>query len=171
MEERKGVVTIGGKPVTLLGREIKVGDKAPDFTIITKDSEPFDFKSTSGKIRLISVFLSLDTGICDTQARRFNEETASFGDKVEILNISVDLPYTQKRWCGAAGIDKIKLLTDHRDVQFGEAYGVLVKGLRVLARAIFVIDQDDVVKYVEYLPEIGSHPDYDKAIQAVKNLL
>ena len=168
--ERKNVVTSKGNPVTLLGPEIKVGTKAPDFTVLDNQFAAFSSKETAGKVRIYNVVTSLDTSICDLQTKRFNEEAAGLG-KVEILTISVDLPTAQKRWCGAAGIDKVRVLSDHRDLSFGFAYGVVVKETRLLSRSIFIVDQTDTVRYVEYVNEISSHPDYDKALAAVKTLL
>jgi len=170
-DERKNAVTFKGVPQTLLGKAVKVGDKAQNFTVINQNLANVEFRSTAGKIRLLSVVHSLDTGICDLQTRRFNEEAAKLGDKVEIWTISVDLPFAQKRWCGAAGIDKIKVLSDHRDLDFGQKFGAVVKELRLLVRSVFVIDEKDVIRYVEYVPEIAQHPDYDQALQAVRTLV
>ena len=170
-DERKNAVTFKGVPQTLLGKAVKVGDKAQNFTVINQSLANVEFRSTAGKIRLLSVVHSLETGICDLQTRRFNEEAAKLGDKVEIWTISVDLPFAQKRWCGAAGIDKIKVLSDHRDLDFGQKFGAVVKELRLLVRSVFVIDEKDVIRYVEYVPEIAQHPDYDQALQAVRTLV
>ncbi|MBN2410547.1 thiol peroxidase [candidate division KSB1 bacterium] len=169
--ERKNVVTSKGNPVTLLGPEIKVGDKAPDFEVLDNQSTVFSSKQAAGKIRIYNVVTSLDTSICDLQTKRFNEEAAVLGDDVEILTISVDLPTAQKRWCGAAGVDKVKVLSDHRELSFGLAFGVAIKELRLLSRSIFIVDKSDTVRYVEYVKEVASHPDYDKALSAVKALL
>jgi len=166
-EERTGVVTFKGNPLTLVGLEIKVGDKAPDFTAVARDLTPFQFSSTHGKVRIISVVPSLDTPVCDLQTRRFNEEAAKLPD-VEIITISMDLPFAQSRWCGAAGIDRVQLYSDHRDASFGLAYGTLIKELRLNARAVFVIDAKDVVRYVEYVPEMTRHPNYEAALEAAK---
>ncbi len=168
--ERKNVVTSKGNPVTLLGPEIKVGTRAPDFMVLDNQSIVFSSKQVAGKVRIYNVVTSLDTSICDLQTKRFNEEAARLGDNVEILTISVDLPTAQKRWCGAAGIDKVKVLSDHRDLSFGLAYGVVIKELRLLSRSIFIVDQSDTVRYVEYVKEVSSHPDYEKALAAVKTL-
>lgn len=161
-------VTFKGKPVTLVGNEVKVGDQAPDFKVLANDLSEVTLADSKGKVRLISVVPSIDTGVCDAQTRRFNEEAAKL-DNVQILTISVDLPFAQKRWCGANGIDNVQMLSDHRDVSFGEAYGVLIKELRLLARAIFVVDSNDQVTYVEYVSEVTDHPNYDAAIEAAKN--
>ena len=166
-EERKGAVTFKGNPVTLLGPKLEVGDQAPDFTVLANDLTPVTLKDSEGTVRIISVVPSLDTGVCDQQTRRFNEEAANLPD-VKVLTISVDLPFAQKRWCGAAGIEHVQTLSDHRDLSFGKAYGVAIKELRLLARAVFVVDQNDKITYVEYVSEVTNHPDYDSAIQAAK---
>lgn len=163
-------VTFKNGPVTLVGNEVKVGDSAPDFTVLANDLSPVTLKDSEGKIRLFSVVPSLDTGVCDAQTRRFNEEAANLGDNVVIYTVSVDLPFAQKRWCGAAGIDAVQTVSDHRDLSFGEAYGVYIQELRLLARAVFVVDANDKVTYVEYVPEATDHPNYEAAIEAVKAL-
>ncbi|WLR56063.1 thiol peroxidase [Mesobacillus subterraneus] len=160
-------VTFKGNPVTLLGNEVKVGDQAPDFKVLANDLSEVTLQDSKGQVRLISVVPSLDTGVCDAQTRRFNEETANV-DNVKILTVSVDLPFAQKRWCGAAGIDKVQTLSDHRELSFGEAYGVGIKELRLLARAVFVVDSNDKVTYVEYVSEATDHPNYEAAIEAAK---
>ncbi len=167
MEERPGIVTIHGDPLTLVGKEIKVGDKAPDFAALDNDLSPVEFSSFQGKICVISVVPSLDTPVCDIQTRRFNEEAGKLGSDVVILTISMDLPFAQKRWCGAAGVDKVITLSDHRDASFGTSYGVLIKELRLLARAVFVVDQDGVVRYVQIVKEVTDEPDYESALNAV----
>lgn len=160
-------VTFANNPVTLIGNEVKVGDKAPDFTVLANDLSPVTLADSKGSVRLISVVPSLDTGVCDAQTRRFNEEAAKL-DNVKVLTISVDLPFAQARWCGAAGIDKVQTLSDHRDLSFGEAYGVVIKEHRLLARAVFVVDSNDVVTYAEYVPEVTTHPNYEAALEAAK---
>ncbi|WP_456277997.1 thiol peroxidase [Bacillus sp. AK128] len=160
-------VTFKGNPITLLGNEVKVGDKAPDFTVLANDLSPVTLSDSKGSVRLISVVPSIDTGVCDAQTRRFNEEAAKL-DNVKVLTISNDLPFAQKRWCGANGIENVQTLSDHRDLSFAEAYGVQMKELRLLARSIFVVDSNDTVTYVEYVGEGTSHPDYDAAIEAAK---
>ncbi|GFR37836.1 putative thiol peroxidase [Insulibacter thermoxylanivorax] len=170
-QERLGVHTLKGNPLTLIGPELKVGDKAPEFTV---RSSLVDTKSSSdykGKIRLINVVPSLYTGICDAQTRRFNEEAAKLGDQVAILTISVDLPSAQQQYCAAAGIDKVEVLSDHYDVSFGTAYGVLIKELRLLARSIFIIDAEDTIRYIAINKEMAEHPDYDSALAALRELL
>src|SRR5690606_5143098 len=159
-------VTMRGNPVTLVGNPVQVGKKAPDFTVLSQDLTPVTLADTSG-VRLIASVPSLDTGVCDAETRRLNEEATKL-DGVSVLVISMDLPFAQKRWCGAAGIDKVQTLSDHRDASFGQNWGVLMKENRLLARAIFVVDSDNNVTYVEYVPEVTSHPDYEKALEAVK---
>lgn len=160
-------VTMRGNPVTLIGPEIKVGDTAPDFTVTANDLSSWSLYKDSSGVRLIASVPSLDTGVCDAETRRFNEEAASLGD-VSIIVVSMDLPFAQARWCGAAGVDKVKTVSDHRDASFGESYGVLIDGLRLLARAVFVVDSNNKVTYVEYVPEISTHPNYDAALAAVR---
>ncbi|MBC8079907.1 MAG: thiol peroxidase [Gorillibacterium sp.] len=170
-QERTGIATLKGNPLTLIGNEVLVGVAAPDFTVSKNLLDTATLNDFAGKIILISVVPSLDTGVCDTQTRRFNMEAANLGDEVVILTISTDLPPAQARWCGAAGVDKVVLLSDHKDVSFGTAYGVLIKELRLLMRSIFVIDKTGTIRYVEVLSEMTEHPDYDKAVAAVKELL
>lgn len=169
--ERKGIVTIKGNPLALLGAELKIGDKSPDFTVLDGDLKEISLKDFSGKIKLISVTPSLDTPVCDMQSRRFNQEAAKLPENVAVLNISMDLPFAISRFCTTAGIDKVKAYSDHRDASFGSAYGVLIKELRLLARSIFVLDKDNVIRYIEVVPEVTSHPDYDKALKEVNSLL
>jgi thiol peroxidase len=160
-------VTFAGNQVTLAGQEVKVGDKAPNFTVLANDLSPVTLDDSKGSVRIISVVPSLDTGVCDAQTRRFNEELAQL-DNVKVLTISVDLPFAQARWCGAAGIDKVQTLSDHRDLSFGEAYGVAMQENRLLARAVFVVDSNDIVTYAEYVSEVTTHPNYEAAIEAAK---
>ncbi|MBV6685348.1 thiol peroxidase [Bacillus sp. JRC01] len=161
-------ITFKNNPVTLVGSEVKVGDQAPDFTVLANDLSEVTLQDSKGKVRLISVVPSIDTGVCDAQTRKFNEEAVKF-DNVEVLTVSVDLPFAQKRWCGANGIENVQTLSDHRDLSFGEAYGVYIKELRLLARAVFVVNSNDEVTYAEYVSEATDHPDYEAAIEAVKN--
>ncbi|GAC91008.1 thiol peroxidase [Anoxybacillus sp. LAT_35] len=160
-------VTFKGNPVTLIGNEVKVGDAAPNFTVLANDLSPVTLDDTKGFVRLISVVPSIDTGVCDAQTRRFNEEAGSI-EGVKVLTISVDLPFAQKRWCAANGLENVVTLSDHRDVSFGQAYGVLIQELRLLARAVFVVDRNDRVTYVEYVSEATNHPNYEAAIEAAK---
>lgn len=163
-------ITFKNNPVTLLGTEVKVGDKAPNFSVLANDLSPVTLEDSAGKVRLISAVPSLDTGVCDQQTRKFNEAAAELGENVVVLTVSVDLPFAQKRWCAAAGIENVQTLSDHRDLSFGQAYGVAIEELRLLARAIFVVDAQDNVTYVEYVSEATTHPDYEAAIAAVKAL-
>ncbi|MFB5673353.1 thiol peroxidase [Paenibacillus terreus] len=170
-QERTGVATFKGNPLTLIGPELKVGDKAPDFTLNKNLLEEASLKDFAGKVKLVSVVPSLDTGVCDAQTRRFNEEAAGLGDQVVVLTVSVDLPFAQARWCGAAGVDRVITLSDYKNHSFGKAYGVFIKEFHLDMRSIFVIDADDNIAYVEYLAEMADHPDYEKAIEAVKKLV
>lgn len=170
LPERKGVITFKGGPLTLVGPEIKVGDKAPDFKATAQDLSEVTLASSKGKTRLFVAVPSLDTPVCDVEARRFNKEAASLPG-VEVITISADLPFAQKRWCGAAGIDKIQVISDHASMSFGEAYGALVKELRLLARAIFVVDAQDVVRYVEFVSEMTSEPNYEAALEAARKAI
>lgn len=163
--------TLKGNPITLLGPELKVGDKAPDFKLNKDLMTEVSLSDYAGKVKLISVVPSLDTGVCDAQTKRFNEEAASFGDSVVVLTVSVDLPFAQARWCGANGVERVETLSDYKTNAFGEAYGVLIKELRLDMRAIFVVDQNDTIQYVQYLDEMSEHPDYEQAIAAVKKLV
>jgi len=169
-QERTGVATLKGNPLTLIGPALKPGDKAPDFKLNKDLLNEVSLADYKGKIKLVSVVPSLDTGVCDAQTRRFNEEAAKLGDNVVILTVSVDLPMAQARWCGATGVDRVVTLSDYKTNQFGESYGVLIKELRLLMRSIFVIDQNDTIQYVEYLSEMTEHPNYEQAIAAVAKL-
>lgn len=167
-QERPNAVTFKGNALTLVGPEIKAGDKAPNFQVIARDLSPVTLDSSKGKVRLISVVPSLDTPVCDQQTRRFNEEAAKLPGNVEVLTVSVDLPFAQARFCGAANIDRVKTLSDHRELSFGQSYGVLIKELKLLARSVFVIDAEDRVQYVELVKEVTNHPNYDAALAAAK---
>lgn len=158
-------VAFKGNPVTLVGQEVKAGQQAPNFTVLDHDLSPVTLEDSKGTVRIISVVPSVDTPVCDQQTRRFNEEAANLKD-VTVLTISVDLPFAQKRWCGAAGIDQVQTLSDYRDLSFGKAYGVVIEELRLLTRAIFVIDKNNKVVHAEYVSEVTEHPDYEAAIQA-----
>jgi thiol peroxidase len=168
--ERKGRITRKGGPLTLLGEEIKVGQRAPDFTVIANDLSTVQFSSFRGKVCIISSVPSLDTPVCDTMTKRFNEEAGQLGDMVVILTISMDLPFAQKRWCGAAGVQNIQILSDHRDASFGKGYGVLIKEMRLLARAVFIVDRNGVIRYVQIVKELTDEPDYGAALKATKEL-
>ena len=168
--ERKGLIAIQGNPLTLSGSALKVGDKAPDFSVLDSELKPVSLRDFAGKTRIISVTPSLDTPVCDLQLRRFNTEAAKMQGDVVVLNISMDLPFAVARFCTSAGIDRVKALSDHRDAAFGNAYGILIKELRLLARSIFIVDRNDVIRYIEIVPEVTSHPDYDRALEAVAKL-
>lgn len=171
MEKRTGVVTFAGNPIALLGKEVKVGDKAPAFKVLDNGLGEKTLADYAGKVKVISVVPSLDTGVCDAQTRWFNQNVSKLGENVVVLTVSVDLPFAQKRWCGAAGIDQVETLSDHRDLSFGENYGFILEGLRLLSRGIVVIDKDDVVRYVEYVPEVTSAVNFDAAEEATKALV
>ena len=171
MSERAGAVTFQGAPLTLVGPELKAGDTAPDFTVLGNDLSEVKLSDFAGQVRIVSVVPSLDTPVCDTQTRRFNEAAASLGDDVVILTISMDLPFAQQRWCAAAGVEAVRTLSDHRDAGFGRAWGVLIQELRLLSRALFVVDREGTIRHVEVVAEITHEVDYDAALAAAKALL
>ena len=171
MEERTGIITRKGNPLKLAGHALRIGDKAPDFEVTGNDMNPVKFSSFSGKVCIISSVPSLDTPVCDMETRRFNKEAAGLGPDVVILTISMDLPFAQKRWCGAAGVDKVITLSDYRAAAFGEAYGVLIRELKLLARAVFVADKKGLIRYIQIVKEIAEEPDYSGVLNAVKNLI
>lgn len=171
MEKYNGSVTMKGSPLTLTGSNVEVGQQAPDFEVLNSGLSPVRLSEFAGKICIISAVPSLDTSVCDIQTRRFNQEAQGIGDDVRILTISMDLPFAQKRWCGAADVENVEILSDHRNASFGEAFGVLIKELRLLARSIFVIDKEGVVRYIEIVPELTHEPDYEAAISAAKQLM
>lgn len=166
--EREGVITFKGGPLTLVGDEVRVGQMAPEFSVLDGELGEVTLASSAGKVRLICAVPSLDTPVCDQETRKFNELAAGLPDDVEILTVSCDLPFAQGRWCGAAGIDRVKTFSDHRDTSFGVNWGVLIKELRLLTRAVFVVDRDDKVTYAQIVPEVTELPDYDAAMNAVK---
>ena len=151
----------------MLGPALKPGDKAPDFKAVDDSLEAVDLAGTGNGVRIFSVVPSLDTPVCDAQTKRFNEEAGKLPD-VKIYTISMDLPFAQKRWCGAFGVDHVKMVSDHRDGSFGQAYGTLIKELRIMSRAIFVVDKNNVVRYVEYVKEVGDYPNYEAALSAAR---
>lgn len=164
-------VTLKGNPVTLVGTELKAGDAAPDFQLQNTDLEDVSLAQSAGKTRIIATIPSLDTSVCALETKRFNEEAAKL-DGIQVLVVSTDLPFGQKRWCGAENVDKVSTLSDHRTAEFGKSYGVLISGGpldRCLARAIFVVGADNVIKHVEYCSEIASHPDYDAVLAAARS--
>ena len=171
MEEHTGIITMKGNPLTLIGKEVKVGDLAPDFEVLDNDLSPVKLSSFQGKVCVISSVPSLDTPVCDMETRKFNQEAGKLNADVQILTISMDLPFAQKRWCGAAGVDNVVTLSDHRNASFGTAYGVLIKELRLLARSVFVVDREGIIRYVQMVNEITEEPDYDAIMDAVNNLV
>lgn len=171
MSERKGAVTIHGNPLTLVGAELRAGDRAPDFTALDPELKPVKLLDFAGKVVVLAAVPSLDTPVCDRETRRFNQEAAKLGDGVAVVVISMDLPFAQKRWCGAAGIENVRTLSDHRDAAFGTAYGVLIEELRLLARAVFVVDKQGVIQHAEIVKEVTNEPDYAAALAAVKRLV
>jgi thiol peroxidase len=166
--ERAGATTMRGNPLTLVGPELKAGDQAPDFSAIDSGMKPVKLSDTGNKTRIFSVVPSLDTPVCDAQTKRFNEEAAKL-DGVDIYTVSMDLPFAQKRFCNSFALDNVKMLSDHKEASFGEHYGTLIKELRILSRAIFVVGPDDKLKYVEYVPEVADHPNYEAALSAARS--
>jgi len=170
MEGTAAKITFKGNPLTLTGSLPKVGEPAPDFEVLANDLSAVKLSDLRGKVCVICAVPSLDTPVCDTEIRKFNEHAASLGDEVTVLAISTDLPFAQGRWCGNTGIEKVQSLSDHRDVEFGKSYGILIEGLRLLARAIFVVDKEGVLRYIEVVEELTNEPDYEAALKAVNDL-
>ena len=170
MNERVGLVTMGGKPIVLLGATLATGDVAPDFTAVGNDMKPVKLSEFKGKVVVISAVPSLDTETCNLETRRFNAEAAGLGPDVKILTVSMDLPFAQKRWCGQAGIDRVLTGSDYRAAEFGLAYGVLIKDLRLLSRTVFVVDRQGVIRYIQLVKEVGTEPDYAPILEAVRKL-
>jgi len=168
--ERPGATTLRGNPLTLVGPELKAGDKAPNFETVDNGLQTVDLAKTGNTVRIFSVVPSLDTPVCDAQTKRFNEEAAKLSG-VDIYTVSMDLPFAQKRWCGAFGVDKVKMISDHRAGSFGEAFGTLIKELRIHSRAIFVVDKDNTITHAEYVKEVADHPNYETALSAAKAAL
>jgi thioredoxin-dependent peroxiredoxin len=168
--ERPGATTLKGNPLTLVGPELKAGDKAPDFKASASLVADLDLAGTGSNVRVFSVVPSLDTPVCDAQTKRFNDEAAKL-EGVDIYTISMDLPFAQNRWCGAMGVDKVKMLSDHKTASFGSAYGTLIKEFRIESRAIFVVGKDNTIQYAEYVKEVADHPNYDATMAAVKAAL
>jgi len=171
MKERTGLVTFKGNPLTLVGDEVKTDQPAPEAELLANDLSTVKLSSFRGKVCIITAVPSLDTAVCDTETRRFNEEAAGLGNNVVVLAVSMDLPFAQARWCAAAGIENVQTLSDHRDAAFGISYGVLIKELRLLARAVFVVDKEGTVRYIELVKEMTNEPDYAAALAAAKALL
>jgi len=169
VQERSGIATFKGNPITLIGPSLKVGDKAPEFKANKDLMTEVTLADYAGKVKLICAVPSLDTGVCSAEIHRFNEEAAKLGDNVIILTISIDTPFAQSRWCGAEGIDKVVTLSDFKKRSFAQAYGVDIKELGLLMRSVFVVDSSNVIQYVEYVKEMTDHPDYERALDAVKN--
>ncbi|MBM4324860.1 MAG: thiol peroxidase [Deltaproteobacteria bacterium] len=170
MKERTGLITMRGNPLTLFGNELKTGESAPDFTALDNNLSPVSLSSFRGKICILSAVPSLDTPVCDLETRKFNEEASRLGSNIVILTISMDLPFAQKRWCAASGVDKVQTLSDHRDASFGTSYGVLIKELRLLARAVFVVDQKGTLQHIQIVKELANEPDYESVLNALKKL-
>src|SRR5579863_940250 len=167
--ERPAATTLRGNPMTLVGPELKAGDKAPEFQAVDNALKPVTLASTGSGVRIFSVVPSLDTPVCDAQTKRFNEESGKLPN-VSIYTFSMDLPFAQKRWCGAFGVDHVKMVSDHVSGSFGQSYGTLIKELRILSRAIFIVDKDNTIRYAEYVKEVGEHPNYESALAAVRTL-
>jgi len=170
-QQKKGVITFKGNPATLLGPEIKVGETAPDFKVVSNALQPVTLADSQGKVRLITVVPSLDTPVCDTMTRKFNEEAGKLPENVVVYTISMDLPFAQKRWCGNAGIEKVQTLSDYQERSFGLNYGLLIDELKLLARAVLVIDPQDRVAYQEIVKEVTAEPDYAAALAATRALI
>ncbi len=168
--ERPGATTLRGNPLTLLGPQLKAGDMAPDFECVDTGLQPVNLAATGGGVRIFSVVPSLDTPVCDMQTKRFNEEAASM-PSVTIYTVSMDLPFAQKRWCGAFGVDHVKMISDHRGGSFGQSFGTLIKELRIQSRAIFVLDAGNVIRHAEYVKEVADHPNYDAALSTARSLV
>lgn len=168
MEKRTGIITFAGNPLTLVGPEVKVGQAAPDFTVLDNELNAKTLADFAGKVKVISVVPSLDTGVCDAQTRWFNQDVTKLSDDVVVLTISMDLPFAQARWCGAAGVNNVVTLSDHKDASFGQNYGFLIEELRLLARGVVVINKDNKVTYVEYVPEVTNAVNFDAVLAAVK---
>ncbi|MDT8302227.1 MAG: thiol peroxidase [Sedimentisphaerales bacterium] len=168
MAERKDVIKFKGNPLTLVGNELKVGDTAPEAEVLANDLSPVKLSGFGGKVCVICTVPSLDTPVCDIQTRKFNEQAASLGNDVVVLTISMDLPFAQQRWCGAANVENVQTLSDHQKAEFGTAYGILIKELRLLARTVFVVDKKGIIRYIEIVDEVTNEPDYEAALSAVK---
>lgn len=168
MTERTGAITMKGNPLTLVGDEVAEGSAAPDVELLDNDLSPVRISDYKGKVCIISAVPSLDTPVCDMQTRRFNTEAGNMGDDVVILTVSMDLPFAQKRWCGAQGVDKVVTLSDHKTAAFGEKYGILTRELRLLARAVFVVDREGVIRYIQLVKEVATEPDYESVLKAVQ---
>jgi len=169
--ERKGLYSLKGNPLTLLGPALKVGDKAPEFQVIDNGLKPVKLSDFAGKVIVLSVTPSVDTSVCDLQAKRFNKMVTEVSGDVAILNISLDIPFALSRWCAATGSDQIKTLSDYQEREFGLKYGVLVKELKLLARSVWLLDKERIIRYVEIVPEMAQEPNYEKALQQLKKII
>lgn len=170
MSERTGVVTFKGSPLTLAGPELKVGDKLPDATLVKTDLTPINLSAYQGKTLVVSTVPSLDTPVCDKQTHRFSEEADKLGENVQIVTVSMDLPFAQKRWCGATGIENMVTLSDYKDRQFAQASGLLIKELQLLARTVIIADREGTVRYIQIVPEVGQEPDYADVLKALRDI-
>jgi thiol peroxidase len=170
-QERAGIITFKGNPMTLVGTPVQEGDAAPDFKVVDNGLQPVSLKESAGKVRLITTVPSLDTPVCDTMTRTFNQDAANLPDNVAVYTISLDLPFAQKRWCGNAGIEKVQTLSDYQERSFAQNYGLLIKELKLLARSVIVIDADDKIRYLQIVAEVTAEPDYDAALTAVRAAL
>jgi len=170
MAETAQAITLHGNPLTLAGDPVRMGHPAPDVTLLDNDLKPVKLSDFRGKVVIIAAVPSLDTPVCDMETRRFNTEAARLGEDVAILTVSMDLPFAQKRWCGAAGVEQVKTLSDHREAAFGQAFGLLIKELRLLGRAVLVLDREGVIRYYQLVKEVSEEPDYAAALDAVKEL-
>jgi thioredoxin-dependent peroxiredoxin len=171
MTERAQAITLHGNPLTLEGNPVSMGNPAPEVTLLDNDLKPVKLSDFRGKVIIIAAVPSLDTPVCDMETRRFNTEAAGLGKDVAILTVSMDLPFAQKRWCGAAGVEQVKTLSDHKEAAFGQAFGLLIKELRLLGRAVLVLDREGVVRYYQLVKEVSEEPDYEAALGAVKELV
>ena len=170
--ERKGLIKFRGQDVTIVGDDIRVGDQAQEFSVLTMDWTWMNaLEDTQGKVRIVGSLPSLNTAVCDRETKRFNSEAGSLGGDVAILMVSMDLPWTLNQWCAAAGVDQVTTLSDHKNLEFGKKYGVLIKELRIFRRAAFVLDRSGEVVYVEYTPSLGDEPDYSLVLEAARNAL
>jgi thiol peroxidase len=170
MDEQTGAVTFQGQPLTLIGPQLDVGDRAPDVKLLANDLAEASLSDFDGKVRIVSSVPSLDTDVCNAETRRFNQAAAGLGDDVVILTVSMDLPFAQGRWCAAAGVEAVKTLSDHREAAFGRAYGVLIKELRLLARVVMVVDREGTIRYVQRVKELTQEPDYEPILAAAREL-
>lgn len=169
--ERRSAVTLGGNPLTLVGPELKAGDSAPDFRCVKGLNEPVSIDTYRDKVKVFNVIGSVDTSVCDNQTRKFNEEASDLPDKVVVITVSMDLPFAMNRYCAAAGIDKVEMISDYQHASFGESYGVLVKEYRLLSRSLFIADTDNVLRYVQYVKEISEEPDYESALSVLRSMI